>query len=365
MSEASETSTAQESKKDKKGGRKNSDNEASASATRSMKRAQAAQQAKEKEDDGDKFNKLCRVMMEGFSGIQNSMQNLGGDISTNILQNLAPQSNDDEDMVDDDNIFTQLQSDYVQEDKTDVNIHDDVATTINKMLQSPANDEAIKTRVERHVRPENCEFMQVPKLNPEVWNGLPGIVRGDDASLQGIEENVIRSTIPIAKVINTLFDIHNNDRDANELDLASLIKDLSDSVAFSGDAHFDILKMRKAKIKPSLPKDMQKLCSTNVDSSATLLFGENLGQTLKTIQDANKLSMDIRPTFSTRFRGRSSSRFRGRWTRPHFKSKYNVSNTTRASYQNASNTTRGPYQSSRGGRSNFRRSNWRRPSTRL
>ena len=51
------------------------------------------------------------------------------------------------------------------------------------MMKSKASDTSSKVRKETHKRPENCEYLQVSKTNPEIWNAVPMNTRAHDSAV--------------------------------------------------------------------------------------------------------------------------------------------------------------------------------------
>ena len=157
------------------------------------------------------------------------------------------------------------------------------------------------------MRPSNVQFANVPKTNQAVWDALKPNTRTCDSKLQHIQKNVLKSSIPVAKVMEELF--NNKDKPEN-IDINNLITTLSDALNFIGTANVDLVKIRKDNIKKDLPKPMQGLCRDPEEFSASLLFGDNLNNKIKEVSELNKVKGKI--TFDKDFNRRGRGRGRGR-----------------------------------------------------
>ena len=99
--------------------------------------------------------------------------------------------------------------------------------------------------------------------------------------------------IPIVSVIEQLVKVQ--DKISPEiLDIASLIKTATDSVAILGAANFGINMQRRDNIKPELNADYKHLCSPTVPFT-DFLFGDDpdLSKQLKDLAEATKVSKKI------------------------------------------------------------------------
>jgi hypothetical protein len=285
-------------------------------------------------EETDHFSKLCKVMQDGFLGMQATMKDLGNDISNNIVENIRPYYEEDHesDQLEEDledieqevsiNVLQEIQKDFILDVPSAPPVNAEVAKMINNMLSVSASDASAKARIERQVRPENCEFAQAPKTNPEIWNSIPGTCRATDMSLQDVQGKILNGIVPIAKTIDSLYAVVNNGN-MDQLKLKDMIKDLSDSVASIGAANLALIKQRRDHIKTVLPTNMQRLCNSSVKFSGSLLFGDNLTQQMKEIADCNKITAELTPVKKwpqsfrgSCFRGRYPTMFRrsGKWT---------------------------------------------------
>ena len=79
-----------------------------------------------------------------------------------------------------------LQDLYEGEEKVDAPIHEAFAKLINTALRRRPGEEAMKTLMSSHPRPENVPNLVVPRTNPEVFESL----RRGSAILDGFTQKV-------------------------------------------------------------------------------------------------------------------------------------------------------------------------------
>ena len=81
-----------------------------------------------------------------------------------------------------------------------------------------------------------------------------------------------------------------------DLKMKSSIKELSDAIAFSGEANAALNKLRKTEFKKTMPAKFHKLCTESSDRSSSLLFGDNLLSKVKEANEVSKLIEELRPS---------------------------------------------------------------------
>ena len=214
--------------------------------------------------DGDQFSKLCKVMSDGFSGMQKSIVNMGKSISDNLLEPFDcyegyGTKGEDGDM----DVLNEITKDFSEDVEFGPKLNEDIANIVNNMMKSKASETSSKARKEIHKRPENCEYLQVPKDNPEIWNAVPMNTRAHDSALQTIQGLLLTGVTPIARTMEKLYDALNSGV-LEDLDLKSSIKELSDAIAFSGEANATLNKLRKTEFKKTMPAKFHKLCTYRV-----------------------------------------------------------------------------------------------------
>ena len=150
-------------------------------------------------------------------------------------------------------------------------------------------------------------------MNSEIWSSVPGNAKSNDTALQKIQSHLVKNVTAVTSVIDKLNKIKGEVTSEN-FDVDDIIKTLVDAVAFSGSANRAIVRKRKEAVKFCLAPKFQKLCAKD-DFTPTSLFGENLAQNVKEINDFGKITKDIAkpgPSNQSGFSQRGRGGFRGR-----------------------------------------------------
>ena len=69
----------------------------------------------------------------------------------------------------DDDLFDGLEQFYSQYSQTGPNVNDKLSKLIDTMLRAKVSDEKMEEKAGRFRRPQNCENLVLPKVNPEIW----------------------------------------------------------------------------------------------------------------------------------------------------------------------------------------------------
>jgi len=172
-------------------------------------------------------------------------------------------------------------------------VNEQFASILKEVMREKLNDEVLTETKNRYIRPENCECLEPTKVNHLIWDKLTHNTRSNDLNLQRIQANLLKGVIPIVSIVEKLVKAQ-GDIPAELLDIESLIKTATDSVALLGAANFGINMQRRESIKPELNADYKHLCSPTVPFTE-FLFGDDidLSKQLKDLAEATKVSKKI------------------------------------------------------------------------
>ena len=62
----------------------------------------------------------------------------------------------------------------------------------------------MKEKLAKYNRPDNCEKLTVPKVNPEIWNKLKRIARSADLRLANMQKALVKVGSVVAKSTDTV-----------------------------------------------------------------------------------------------------------------------------------------------------------------
>ena len=85
-----------------------------------------------------------------------------------------------------DELLNKLALDFTKDDKVSSPVSKPLAEIINKRWASKLSDNKLKELSEKYDRPENCEKLAVPQVNPEMWEKLTRYRKKQDLRLSAI-----------------------------------------------------------------------------------------------------------------------------------------------------------------------------------
>ena len=85
-------------------------------------------------------------------------------------------------------------------------INDKLATIVNGLWGNNLSDDKLKDKLRKYPNPSNCNYIKVPKCNPEIWSGscMNSNARSTDIALQRALSQVLRASVATIKVCDQL-----------------------------------------------------------------------------------------------------------------------------------------------------------------
>ena len=178
-------------------------------------------------------------------------------------------------------------------------INPKLAEIVNDLLSNGVSDDMVKEQKEKYCRPENCDFLTVPKVNEEIWQHAIDTLRAKDLKLQNIQKSVLTSlTVVVQLMDKTMSAIEKN----TAVSRTELLDGCSEAVSLLASANQDINVRRKELWRPELEETYKGLC-TYSKPVTTLLFGDNLPQKVKELADTQRMHSRIDKRKMTNRRG--------------------------------------------------------------
>ena len=129
------------------------------------------------------------------------------------------------------------------EEKSSPSVSNQLAVLVNGVIRANVPDEVQTQRINAYNRPENCDSLITVKVNPLIWEKLRSETRSADIKLQEVQTLIVKSVIPTVQTIEALKKA--KDQVPKEiLDIAALMTQLSDGIAFSASANYELNMMR-------------------------------------------------------------------------------------------------------------------------
>ncbi|KAJ8042292.1 hypothetical protein HOLleu_13311 [Holothuria leucospilota] len=155
----------------------------------------------------------------------------------------------------------------------------ELAGSVNFLLTNKLEEKQLTETGQKYLRPSNCDFLVVPKVNPVIWEHLTPGTRSNDARLQRCQK-------PLLKGLTAWL--------ASLKDRQGLITESEqDGIALLCNANFELNALRKELIKPELNKRYSHLCKPTV-TPTQWLFGDDLQKTVKELDEQQKAVGAIR-----------------------------------------------------------------------
>ncbi|XP_050297431.1 uncharacterized protein LOC126736864 isoform X1 [Anthonomus grandis grandis] len=142
--------------------------------------------------------------------------------------------------------------------------------------------------IEKYKTPDNGQFLEAPKLNPEIEISLsPAQIKRDQFSMS-IQNKLGRALAAQGSVLNIILS-----KDATPHTIDDNTKTaLADAAKLICEAHYLISYHRKHELYPFLNADVQKVAmKSQIDS---LLFGENFQEKYKAAKEVKRTALDLK-----------------------------------------------------------------------
>ena len=194
-----------------------------------------------------------------------------------------------------DEFLTTLALEYSADDKTSGPVSTQLADIVNKRWSAKLSDEKFKEKMAKYDRPENCDRLQAPKVNPEIWSRISNTGQRQDLKLVSIQKTLVAVGSAVAKTAQLLMDarqtggIRRCEGDENNNIMNEVLTLQVDALALLGHTNYELSLRRREMMKPTLNKDYASLCSSQT-SVTSMLFGDELHSQLNAIRASNRIS---------------------------------------------------------------------------
>ena len=185
-----------------------------------------------------------------------------------------------------------LESKFKKEQNYAANVHDVVASTVNEGIEAVVDHKSdiVINMLKKHVRPGNCQYLDVPKVNKAVWaskHTRKPLLEADKL-MQRTQRYLTQGLIPLVKLMDKTLKSESEESE----EMFDLAMDSFNMFAFS---HRDLSNQRRRLIAPAIAGKYKQLCSESAAISATQLFGsqETLEKSVKQIDESNKIGSKI------------------------------------------------------------------------
>ena len=93
-------------------------------------------------------------------------------------------------------------------------VNEGVAKRVNSAYtKRPAKDQFSSIQ-KKHLRPENCDFLKAPRVNPELWDDLQDKTKSRACFFQSLQENLIKGITPVMQLASKIVDAKKSKEDS-------------------------------------------------------------------------------------------------------------------------------------------------------
>ncbi|XP_028390673.1 uncharacterized protein LOC114515588 [Dendronephthya gigantea] len=279
------------------------------SATKRAKRApKSGQQSNENDHNVNTQNAINDDVLSLFGGSEGEYDHDGGEGEAEIS-----------DLDNEDDLLSSISQDLFETTDKGPAISEKLAKITDKNFIVELEPGKLKNILQKHPRPQNCEQLYVPKVNPEIWYKMPGYTRKKDIKLANLQDTLQTSVSAIMSSLNDIMQSHEMKR---QTDLKMVVSKLVDATALIGHVSKELSFKRRDSIKPFLHNDFKQACSRD-NKVESLLFGTDLPATAQKIKNTSKVMQSVTVS-NNRFNNNNVHRFN---TNNGSSSQYNSGNT--------------------------------------
>ena len=182
-----------------------------------------------------------------------------------------------------DDILCELTDEFNNDKICDPKISTNLAKAINKVWGKKLTPEKLKIRLNKHLKPENCDQLSPTLVNLEIFSNIPAHTRSEDVKLQKMQKFLLKSAYPIVKKLDSIVTSNSNNNKPDHM-LINKIKELApDALAKLSQSNQELLQQRQDGITKNLSREYKTL-KHNVPPDSKLLFGNDLNNRIKLLQ---------------------------------------------------------------------------------
>ena len=159
-----------------------------------------------------------------------------------------------------DEFLTTLALEYSADDKTNSPASTQLAYIVNKRWSAKPSVEKFKEKMAKYDRSENCDRLQAPKVNPEIWSRISNTGQRQDLKPFSIQKTLVAVGSAVTKTAQLLMGVHQTGgirrRDGDKKNIMNEVLTLQiDALALLVHTNHELSLRRREMMKPILNKD--------------------------------------------------------------------------------------------------------------
>ena len=166
-------------------------------------------------------------------------------------------------------------------------VNEGVAKRVNSACTKRPAKEQFSSIQKKYLRPENCDFLKAPRVNPELWDDLQDKTKSRECSFQAFQKNLIKGITPVVHLASKVVDAKKRKEDSISL---SDVYDLTvDALTLLGNSVYEFSMKRREMLKSEVAPAYKSLCHES-QPITTLLFGDELPQSIRNISQVKRMA---------------------------------------------------------------------------
>lgn len=170
-------------------------------------------------------------------------------------------------------------------------LHSQIAVRWQDVAKQGLSDEDREKLVKKHPLPENCQFSEPPKLNPELRAIMQPAQVNRDARIINKQGRMVGCLAAITEAMSALV------KEGRDLQDIPIIESLSDAIRLLADVHRDESIIRRSLIIANVNASLKDTLSETKISD--FLFGDKLEDSIKSAKALQATARDLRVPLKT------------------------------------------------------------------
>ena len=164
----------------------------------------------------------------------------------------------------------------------------ELSQLVKELLSKGMNREARDDLIDKFPTPSNCNRLDIVRVNPEIFNSVREEIKTDDVMLQKAQKPLLKGIAAVARILDYYMKAEKGKKPLPTSE--SVMKTLSDSISLLSDASHKIDFRRRTLFKGDIRTEYRLLCRDQNPVEEELLFGTELGKSVKDLTEASKVT---------------------------------------------------------------------------
>ncbi|KAK2551360.1 Transposon Tf2-6 polyprotein [Acropora cervicornis] len=166
-------------------------------------------------------------------------------------------------------------------------VNEGVAKRVNSARTKRPAKEQFSFIQKKYLRPENCDFLKAPRVNPELWDDLQDKTKSRECSFQSFRKNLIKGITPVVQLASKVVDAKKSKEDTISL---NDVYDLTvDALTLLGNSFYEFSMKRREMLNSEVAPAYKSLCHES-QPITTMLFGDELPQSIRNISQVKRMA---------------------------------------------------------------------------